>query len=90
MLLAAKLIIRIHFLLVFVFEVKEALKLLVVEGHFDNVYRDMLWTVIFWTFDDVVAAPQVLAQVPLHAVDAEGMTALLLAVVTAQNIADVA
>lgn len=89
-LLAAKFIIGIHLFLVLVLEVQETLQLLLTKDLFDDVDGDVLRTVVFWAFDDVVAAVLVFPYVAFQTIQAESVTADLFAVASADIVTDIA
>lgn len=69
---------------------QETLQLFLTEDCFDDLDGDVFWAVVLRTFDDEVPAVLVLPHVAFHAIQAEGMPADLLAVSSADIVADVA
>lgn len=69
---------------------KEALQLLLAEDCPDDLDGDVVGAVVLRALDHEVSAALVLPHVALHAVEAEGVAADLLAVASADVVADVA
>lgn len=88
--LAAKFVVRVHLFLVLVLEVQKTLQFLLIEDCFDDVDGDVLRTVVLWTLDDEVSAVLIFPHVAFHTIQAESMSADLLAVTIADVVADIA
>ena len=88
--LAAKFIIRVILLLVFILKIQKALKFLLIQRYLYDGNRNMLRTIILWTFNNVISTPEILSQISFNTVYAECMAALLLTKIATSDVTYIA